>query len=119
MKKIAFLIGTILFMAGSVWASPFLVCDPYPTTTVQPTHFNLVIDGGTAFDVAAYKNTDNSVILYYNLSTITNGSHTITVKAVVIDPLWGRAESASVPFAFVKPVVTSPLNPANIRLRIN
>lgn len=94
----------ILMFYGTAMAAPFLVCDPYPTTVTQPTHFNVTIVPLAPFDVPATRNPDNSVYLHYDLASITVGPHTASAKAVIIDPLWGRTESASsVPFVFSRP----------------
>jgi len=91
----------------TVYASPFLVCDPYPTTVTQPTYFNVVMDSG-----APVQSTPESVTgglrLHYDLVSISNGSHSATVAAC---NEWGC--SSTVPFAFVK---SAPSAPANIRL---
>jgi len=42
--------------------------------------------------------------------------HTVSVKACKDYDVWGRACSSAVNFTFVKPVVSSPVVPANIKL---
>ena len=83
----------------------YVICDPILTTGIQPTMYVLTRDGGTAFEVDPQKLADNSVRLHYDVSSVSNGTHNMTVKA---KNLWG--ESASVPFSFTKAVPTSPLN---------
>ena len=82
---------------------PFLVCDPYPKTVVQPSEFEIYLDGSTTPVLSqASVNTDGSVQLKLDLSTISNGAHTLTVKAAIADA-WGLSESnPTPPFAFTK-----------------
>lgn len=88
-----------LLLAGLAQASPYLVCDPVPTTGVQPTSYLVTIDGAAAVEVAAFRLADNSVRLSYDLSAVAVGNHTVTVKAKTI---WGES-SASAPFVFARP----------------
>ena len=81
----------------------FLVCDPVPTTAVQPTSYKIIIDGGTPIVAPVQKNADNSVQLHYDVSGLTDGAHAISVSAV--DAFGG---STSIPFSFVKGVPAAP-----------
>lgn len=112
MKKL-FTILVVLLFPSLVFAGPFLICDPYPTTSVQPTEFSLIVDGGSAIISPAVTVT-GGVRLHYDLAGIPTGSHTVTVKAVRIDPVWGRLESATTPFSFVRPA--APAAPVGIGL---
>jgi hypothetical protein len=42
MKKIIWIFLAMGLMAGSAWASPFLVCDKYPTSATQPDYYKLI-----------------------------------------------------------------------------
>lgn len=108
MKK--FLLITLLLLALPVLVQaaplvPYLVCDPVPTTAVQPTSYTVTLDTAAAIDVPAFKNPDNSVQLRYDLSGVALGVHVVGLKAKNI---WG--ESASVPFSFTKALPATPTN---------
>lgn len=106
MKKLLIAIMVIL-LPVLAYASPFIVCDPYPTTVEQPDYFNVTLDGG-----AVVQSTPQAVTgglrLHFDLSGISNGTHNMTVAAC---NEWGC--SSTVPFGFTKAV---PGAPANTRL---
>jgi len=112
--KLLLILLTILF-PSVVFAAPYLVCDPYPSTDVQPTDFELVIDGGSVIISPAVDVTGGKA-LKYDIGGVSAGSHTVSVKACKDYDVWGRACSSAVNFTFVKPVVSSPAIPANIKL---
>lgn len=96
-----------IFMAtGTIWAGPFLVCDPQAGITSYiltgpawvPTNVTAQADGSIRMDVAA----------------ALVGSNAITVKACKTDATWGEQCSASVPFVFTRPA--APVITSNIRL---
>ena len=105
--KQALLILALLLMASTAWGSPFLVCDPYPTTVTQPTYFNVVMDGGSPVQ-SEPESVPGGVRLKYDLASISTGVHNATVAAC---NEWGC--SSTVPFGFTK---AAPSAPANIRL---
>lgn len=107
MKRLL-LIVILLLIPTIAWSAPFLVCDPYPTSVVQPTYFSLVIDGGSAIQSTPEVLTDNSVRLHYDLTGIATGAHNITAAACDV---WGC--SSAVPFGFTR---TVPGAPANLKL---
>ncbi len=109
MKTILSLLLTLLLfcLVSISYASPYLICDPYPTTVVQPTYFELTIDGGAAIQSVPQTTADGKR-LYYDLASVTTGSHNMTIKAC---NEWGC--SSSVPFSLTKAV---PVAPANIKL---
>ena len=111
MKKTIFLALVIVFSAFNVWAAPFVVSDTYPTTTTQPTYFNVVMDGGAAVQSAPQVMGDNSVRLHYDVGAVTTGTHSMTVAAC---NEWGC--SSTVPFSFTKGV---PALPSGIKLNQN
>jgi hypothetical protein len=84
----------------------FLVCASYPSTSVQPDSFSVVMDGGAAVSSPALKNADGSVQLHYDLATLPDGSHSVTVKAV--STLYNKSSAASAPFVFVSGAPTTP-----------
>ena len=113
--KTSILILAIILSAAMAWgAGPYVVCDPYPNTTTQPTDFGVIVDGGAEIISPAQTLGDASRRLYFDIAGITSGSHTMSVKALVIDSTWGRLESSATPFSFSKPA--SPGATVNIKL---
>lgn len=113
MKRLLFALILLLGSTLTLQAAPFLVCDPYPTTVVQPTSFLVVLDGAAPVEVAAFRQADNSVRLSYDLSAVSVGNHTVTVTARNI---WGDSNASS-PFAFTRPS-QNPTAPANLSIKI-
>jgi hypothetical protein len=102
-----------LSLAAIAYASPFLVCNPYPAGLDQatmPTSF--VIKGLTANPVStlATTNPDGTIQLHYDLSQLGHGSYTVVVDAV---NALGGISPDSAPFLFVLGV---PVVPTNIRI---
>ena len=97
------LIGGLLCGPAVIWAAPFIVCDPYPSTGAQPTYFVVVPDGGAAVSSPPLTQTDGGKILHYDLASIANGQHNYTVAAC---DTWGC--TAAVPFSFTKGVLSAP-----------
>jgi len=85
----------------------FVISDLYPITVQQPTHFNVAIDLGVAEDVAA-QDVAGEKRLHYDVSALAGGQHQIDVKAVVIDAVQGRMESAVASLSFTKLVAPAP-----------
>ena len=114
MRKL--LVG-LCFVAGPAMASPFVVSDALAPSSegTFPTHCGYQIDGDARVDfpvVAA----GTDVICKVDLSGISNGKHDVNLTAVIIDPVWGRLESAPSPnFTFVKPGITGV--PSGLKLQ--
>ncbi len=68
----------------------FLVSAPYTAEKVQPTYFNVIIDGG-----APIKSPPVAGALKFDLSGLISGTHTVNVAAC---NEWGC--SSMVPFVF-------------------
>ena len=100
MKRIILIILSIFLISSIAFASPFLICDPYPVGASQPDQFVLVIDAGSPITSLAETLVDGAKRLKYDLAGISTGSHSVTVKARI--DLWGL-ESTAVPFSFTKP----------------
>ncbi|MCK4718739.1 MAG: hypothetical protein KAT70_08730, partial [Thermoplasmata archaeon] len=102
-KKIMLIVivMALLCMPALVWGAPYLVCDPMENVT----HFIVTIDG-VEREVEAVDVGDGYVILKYDLTGVSNGTHDVTVKA---KNLWGQ--SVAVPFVFTR---EGPDIPANI-----
>lgn len=94
--------------------SPYLVSDP-DISANKPTHYSVVMDGATEVLSPAQVVT-GGVRLRYDLAGISAGTHNVSVKAVLINAIWGRLESTACPFTFAKPV--SPTQPINIVLSL-
>jgi hypothetical protein len=70
-----------LFTPGSSSGAPFLVCDPYPVKTNQPTHF-VVIAGESWYIVRADKLPNGGVRLKFDISQLPDGEHALEVRAM-------------------------------------
>jgi hypothetical protein len=84
---------------------PFVVCDPVPTTGVQPTKYVLTMDGGATFEVDPQVVTAGAVRLHYDVTSVSVGNHRLTVSAKNV---WGQ--SIAVPFDFTKSVPSQVTN---------
>jgi len=90
------------------FASPFLVCNSYPTAVVQPDTFEVYIDSNPAVISIAVTNPDNSKQLKHDLAGtgLMDGSHTVKLKACNV---WGCSDY-SLPFTFTKSVANPPVS---------
>lgn len=104
------LLAALAALALPAFAAPFLVADLPDQTT---THCTLSLDGGAyGVDVPV---TGTPKECKHDLAAVGNGQHTATLKAIKVDPVWGRLESApSAPFAFARPA--APSAPGGTRL---
>jgi len=126
MKKILFIVLAMVFMlflAGSVFAAPFLACQSYVAPAVIPDRFKLNLDGGVEVVAPLWSGTVDGVaytnIFHYDLAGLAVGNHTANVKACKGDPLWGQEVcSTATPFSFIKPSppVIVPLVPTGLLL---
>jgi len=108
MKKILLIVLAMMFVASSVFASPFLVCDPQTgVTSYQLTGPAWVPTAPVAAQA------DGSIKL--DVATASVGANSLTVKACKNDPIWGVMCSDAIPFQFVRPA--SPSSPANTKLQ--
>lgn len=96
----------VLFFAISVEAAPFLVCDPQPGVT------SYKVTGLPFVTASVPAQPDGSIKL--DVAPVATGPSNITFAACIIDPVWGEACSAFVPFSFTRPA--SPALPMNTRL---
>lgn len=100
-------------LAGSLLASPFLVCDSYPANLDQftkPVSFILTGLAAQPISVPATINQDSTIQLHYDLSALTHGTFTVTASAVNI---FGGVSPDSVPFTFG---VGVPSVPTSLRI---
>jgi len=93
-----------------IYAAPFVVSDPYPSSGPQPTEFVITVSGQSAPVIVPATSTEQGVILRWDVVGIS-GSKTITVKAR--NP-WGES-AASGPFTFT---VGPPATPSGIGLSV-
>lgn len=87
----------------SAASSPFLVCDPYPDGTPQPTEFVITVSGMTAPIVSPAVRGPQGVHLKWSAADL-RGNRTITVRAR--NP-WGESPP-SAPFAITTGAPSSP-----------
>jgi len=113
MKKYFAVLFCALALPGLAVAAPFVVSDPYPASGVQPDGFAVSVDGGAVVESPAQAVT-GGVRLYYDVSAVSAGTHTLRVKAYKNDAVWGRLESTEAVFTFSRPA--SPSAPAGIGL---
>ena len=107
MMKRLLLILLFVLLPITAYASPFLICDWYPSTVTQPSYFNVIMDGGSPVQ-STPESGASGVRLHYDLASLSSGTHNATVAAC---NEWGC--SSTVPFGFTK---AAPGVPANIRL---
>ena len=103
MKRFLIALALIVLLPIMANSAPFLVCDPYPTTELQPTEFELNIDGGTLIISPAEALSGGGVSLKYDLQGVSVGAHTVSIRACLVDAVWGRECSIATPFAFTRP----------------
>lgn len=106
----------VLVMVSGLWASPFIKSDPYATNDVQPTVFEMIMDANPSVDVSP-TTSPTGMIFSYDLQTIV-GSHSVQVRACVVDTDGTRYCSDYSPFAFtITPIPTPPKAPMGLRLQ--
>jgi len=89
----------MILVATTVFASPFLVCDPQAgVQTYQLTGPSWVVT--TPISAQA----DGSI--RYDVASAVVGTNSLTVRACKSDPIWGAVCSTPVPFSFVRPAAT-------------
>jgi hypothetical protein len=71
----------LVVLSGFATAAPFLVCDPYGPDGLQPTAFEVTVDGRTE-RVGPLTYPDGSVYLRYDLQDLPDGEHVLGVKAL-------------------------------------
>jgi hypothetical protein len=120
MKRIlAALAGLFLPLVAS--AAPFIACDLAVAATHSAIQFCTAINAGSCTTWGAWGADTSAVVVGANkecrhdVSASPVGASIVRVKAIAVDPAWGRQESApSDPFAYSRPA--SPTSPAGTRL---
>lgn len=104
-KTLLMFLFVFLLMCSFATAGPFLTCDP-PSESDGVTHYIVIIDteGPVTVPIDQGRGT-----LFYDLSGITDGDHTVTVKA---KNLWTESEP-STPFPFAR---SSPSSASGLAL---
>lgn len=93
-------------------AAPFLVCDPYPSTAVQPTEFVVTISGVANPIVTPAVDVTGGKAMRLDLGPLNlTGSKTVTAKA---RNAWGESANSS-PLAFT---AGAPSVPSGIGLSV-
>ena len=95
MKKIPALQFLLALASAPIYAAPFVVSDPYPTSGPQPTEFVISVSGTQTPVVIPATTTPQGAIFKWDVAA-QKGSKTITVKARNV---WGES-AASLPFSF-------------------
>lgn len=104
MNKLISLLSGMLLPLTSL-ASPFLICDPYPSTGQQPTDFSVTISGITNPVISPSVDVTGGKSLKLDLGPLNlTGTRTVTVVA---RNQWGVSASSS-PLVFTAGVPTSP-----------
>ena len=107
MKKLMWcLLAIILLIPTLVFADPFLVCDPQTGVT------DYILTGPEWVPNSVPAQPDGSIKM--DVSSASNGSNSLTLKACFSDPIWGQVCSDPVPFDCIRPVPIS--EPGNIKL---
>lgn len=100
----------LLLLPLSVNAAPFVSSDTI--TDNEITHCAVSLNGSPFVDSALVSSKCHFDV--QETATLLPGSHSVDVKLVKNDPLWGRLESAAVNFTFSKPAV--PTAPSGLGL---
>jgi len=116
MRSFILSIFLVLVSVSVLWAAPFLVCDEYPSSGVMPDWFNIKINGAAPIQSPAEALANGNRRLHYDVGSYAPGTYHLDVSAVKDYGAEGVAESAYVPFDYVKPAKTSPSQPAHIKL---
>ena len=101
-----------LMLPSLGFASPFLICDPYPTTVTQPSEFVVTISGMSIITSPAV-NSPEGKFLKLDLGPLNlTGTKTVTARA---KNQWGESAD-SLPLTFT---VGVPTKPTGITLSVN
>lgn len=98
-------ITPFLFALASmpIYAAPFVVSDPYPSSGPQPTEFVITVSGQSAPVIVPATSTAQGAILKWDVAGIS-GATTITAKA---RNAWEES-AASSPLSFVAGAPAAP-----------
>lgn len=113
-----FIVGLFLLCFSClVFASPFVVSDPYkvdPVNKLLPTHCKLIVDDVSKGDIPIFADSTGSYCKF-DMAGLASGTHTIKGTHVLIDVKYGRLESEpSNPLELTKP--SPPIAPGSLKL---
>ena len=103
MKNISALPFLFALASFPIYAAPFVVSDPYPSSGPQPTEFVISVSGTQTPVIIPATATPQGAILKWDVSGVS-GSKTITAKAR--NP-WGES-AATPPFTFTAGTPAAP-----------
>jgi hypothetical protein len=109
MKKI---LGFLVLFASQAFASPFLVCDPVPVGANTPVFYT--ISGVPGLSNAPAVAVTGGVALHLDLSTVKNGTYTVTATATNS----AGTSAPSAPFTLILPVPVTPGSPSNLNISL-
>lgn len=97
----------IFGLSVTTYAGPFLVCDEYtappPRNSCLPDFFLVQLDNGKWIPSPAQVNPKTgNTRLYFDLSGVAAGMHTVKVKAKCSQQTPVRVSDESTPFSFTK-----------------
>lgn len=114
MKRLIGLLAIVLlFMAGPVWAEPWLVCDPQTDADGYVYSLNGGPEVEVSYEERLFEEGGQAAVVA-DLAGVPVGAFTFEVRAYKDDPIWGRLESSPVPFESVRP--GSGSTPTGLRL---
>jgi hypothetical protein len=98
-------------------AQPFVVCDEYTTTMVQPQYFKVVLDGVQSNSTPETL-ANGAKRLHFDIGSVSVATHNMTVAACKAgDGVWSTEVcSEPVPFAFTRPAAVVVSKPSSIGL---
>lgn len=106
----------VLLLCVTAQAQPYIVCDEYTTTMVQPEYFKVTLDGAQT-QSAPETLANGSKRLHFDVGAVSVATHNFVVSACITDD-WTGAEvcSETVPFVFTRPAARVVSKPSAIGL---
>lgn len=96
----------VLMFSPLAISAPFVIGDVISSVTAC----GVILDGAPKVVVPA-----GNLECRYDVGGVSNGAHSITMTAIITDPVWGNKESVnSVPLDFGRPGI--PAAPGGLRL---
>jgi len=80
------------------FSAPFLICDPYPSTVIQPTFFKVSLNGGNAVK-SPVQSVTGGVRIHQDVGMAPVGLNTWNVQACITDDWGSEVCSANSPFS--------------------
>ncbi len=113
MRKILFALAMVALFCVNAQAEPWLVCDAQS----DATGYIYKLNGGADVTVpyATQVIGGQTVAVIADCASLPVGVFTYEVKAYKDDPVWGRLESAIVPFSATRPGASGA--PSNVGIK--